>query len=226
LNNFNEAFLKYSLRNSIIGITLMTLPSVLDHILDLFAKGAKSELILNVLLFSDFTRWETVKLRSLLDMIGEMVTEEHEQNRIMLCYNPIMAIALGCEFLNQISANKNIFRHECNIVKNQLLTLGENIIDNIEDDKIEQVFLDKDFKDRTVLKIATQNEFAPLCVSDKVNVLLQEIWEGKNTYECDGSITDFSIINYLATSKFAKVKGKRLSLKELVTQNFAVAIDE
>ena len=100
LNNFNEAFLKYSLRNSIIGINLMTSPSVLEHILDLFAKGAKSELILNVLLFSDFTRWETVKLKSLLDMIGEMVTEEHEQNRILLCYNPIMAIALGCEFLN------------------------------------------------------------------------------------------------------------------------------
>ena len=106
------------------------------------------------------------------------------------------------------------------------MILGENIIENLEDDKIEQVFLDKDFKDRTVLKIATQNEFAPLCVSDKVNVLLQEIWEGKNTYECDGSITDFSIINYLATSKISKVKGKRLSFKELVTQNFAVSIDE
>ena len=77
-----------------------------------------------------------------------------------------------------------------------------------------------------MLKIATQNEFAPLCSSDKVNVLLQEIWEGKNTFECDGSITDFSIINYLATSKIAKVKGKRLSFKELVTQNFKVAIDE
>ena len=77
-----------------------------------------------------------------------------------------------------------------------------------------------------MLKIATQNEFAPLCSSDKVNVLLQEIWEGKNTFECDGSITDFSIINYLATSKIGKVKGKKLSFTELVTQNFKVAIDE
>jgi hypothetical protein len=117
LNNFNEAFLKFSLRNSIIGINLMTSQSVLEHILNLFGKGAKSELILNVLLFSDFTRWETVKLKSLLDMLAEMITEEHEQNRILLCYNPIMAIALGCEFLDQISSNKNIFRHECNIVK-------------------------------------------------------------------------------------------------------------
>jgi len=118
LNNFNEAFLKYSLRQSIIGINLMTQPSVLEHLLNLFAKGAKSELIMNVLLFSDFTRWETTKLKALLDMLKEIITEEHEQNRILLCYNPIMAIALACEFLDQSSHNKNIFRHECNIVKN------------------------------------------------------------------------------------------------------------
>ena len=35
------------------------------------------------------------------------------------------------------------------------MSLGENIIDNMEDEKIEQVFLDLDFKNRTVLKIAT-----------------------------------------------------------------------
>ena len=52
------------------------------------------------------------------------------------------------------------------------MTLGEFIVDNIEDDKIEKVFLDTDFKDRTVLKIATMNEFAPLCSSDKVSILL------------------------------------------------------
>lgn len=118
LSNYNELFLKYALKNSIIGINLMTHSMVLDHILDMFSKCAKSELLLNVLLYSDFTRWETLKLKSLLNMIKEMVTEEHEQNRILLCYNPILAIALSCEFLGKISDNKNIFRHECNIVKN------------------------------------------------------------------------------------------------------------
>ena len=64
--------------------------------------------------------------------------------------------------------------------------LGDKIVDNIEDDKIEKVFLDTDFKDRTILKIVTANGFSPIFSSYKVNVLLQEIWEGKNTYECDG----------------------------------------
>ena len=66
------------------------------------------------------------------------------------------------------------------------MTLGDKIIDNFEDDKIEKVFLDTDFKDRTILKIVTVNGFQPIFSSYKVNVLLQEIWEGKNTYECDG----------------------------------------
>lgn len=66
------------------------------------------------------------------------------------------------------------------------MNLGQFIIDNIDDEKIEKVFLDADFRDRTILKIATMNEFAPLCASDKVSVLLEEIWEGKKTYECDG----------------------------------------
>lgn len=159
-------------------------------------------------------------------MLKEIVTEEHERNRILLCYNPILAIALGCEFLDKIAQNKNIFKHECNIVKGKLMNLGEFIIDNTEDEKIEKVFLDADFKDRTVLKITTMNGFAPLCASDKVSVLLQEIWEGKKTYECDGQISDFSIIDYLATSRVQKVKGKRLTFKELITQNFVVDIDD
>ena len=44
------------------------------------------------------------------------------------------------------------------------------------------------------------NGFEELCISDKVDVLLTEIWEGKETYEFDGQLNDFSIINYLATS--------------------------
>lgn len=35
------------------------------------------------------------------------------------------------------------------------MNLGDKIIDNIDDDKIEKIFLDLDFKDRTLLKIIT-----------------------------------------------------------------------
>ena len=106
------------------------------------------------------------------------------------------------------------------------MRLGTFIIENIEDEKIEKIFMDLDFRNRTVLKIASDNEFAPLMASDKVSVLLEEIWVGKNTYECDGNIADFSIINYLANSKIQIVKGKKMSVDELVNRNFKVSIDD
>lgn len=58
LRNFNEIFLKYALRTSIIGSNLMVRPEVIDPILEIFSRGSRSELLLNVLLFSDFTRWK------------------------------------------------------------------------------------------------------------------------------------------------------------------------
>lgn len=111
LNNFNEFFLKHALRNSIIGSQLMIDREVINEIFALFRKRMRSELVLNVLLFSDLSRWEQTQLRTLLGMLAEMVTEEIEQNRILLAYNPILTIALSAEFLNKISSSKKIFRH-------------------------------------------------------------------------------------------------------------------
>lgn len=54
------------------------------------------------------------------------------------------------------------------------------------------MFLDLDFKDRTLLKLITDNGFGPLLASYKVNILLNEIWVGKKTFECDGGMKDFS----------------------------------
>lgn len=54
-----------------------------------------------------------------------------------------------------------------------------------------------DFKDRSILKIITDNGFGPLFASFKVGVLLNEIWVGKSTFDCDGDMSDYSLINYL-----------------------------
>jgi len=44
----------------------------------IFENGSKSELILNVLLYADFSRWKQKHLRSLLDMIKEIIDSGHE----------------------------------------------------------------------------------------------------------------------------------------------------
>ena len=48
------------------------------------------------------------------------------------------------------------------MLSTKLLGLGRRIIDNMEPEVIPKVFLDIDFKDRTVLKIITSNGYVPL----------------------------------------------------------------
>jgi hypothetical protein len=102
------------------------------------------------------------------------------------------------------------------------MDLGNQIIGNFDDDKIEKVFMDLDFQERTLLKIISDNSFSPLFASYKVNILLEEIWVGKKSYECDGDLDDFSIIRYLAGSSVKKIPGKKMTAKELVSNNFVV----
>ena len=96
----------------------------------------------------------------------------------------------------------------------------------MEDENVPKTFLDIDFKDRTVLKIITINGFAPLMQNTKVNILLEEIWVGKSTYECDGRITDFSMLTFLANAPIKKLPGKKINPKELLSNNFKVSINE
>ena len=119
-----------------------------------------------------------------------------------------------------------MFRHEAKIIRERLTMLGNKIVENIDDEKIEKIFLDIDFKDRTLLKIVTRKNLGPIFASMKLNVLLNEIWEGKNTYECDGQMADYSILKYLASSRIKKLPGKKISVKELILQNFVVNIKE
>ena len=75
-----------------------------------------------------------------------------------------------------------------------MMQLGNHIISNYEQIQIERTFLEKDFRGRKVLKIITDNSFDKLLANDKINILLQEIWDGKQTYDCDGEVRDFSQI--------------------------------
>jgi hypothetical protein len=159
---------------------------IVYKVIDILNHGAKTELVLNVLLFTDFTRWEQKLKRRFIDEVKEILQSGHEKNRILLCYNPIMSISLCCEFLDRVGATANIFKGECKKIIEGLLVLGTHIINYTEEDKIDKLFHDTDFKDRTLLKIVSSNGFRPLFQSYKVNILLKQIWEGKYRYDCDG----------------------------------------
>jgi hypothetical protein len=60
----------------------------------------------------------------------------------------------------------------------RLELLIEKIIDNTENEMIEEIFLDKDFKDRTLIKIVTDYQLKAFLKSSKSTVLLESIWQG------------------------------------------------
>jgi hypothetical protein len=72
---------------------------------------------------------------------------------------------------------------------------------------LDQIYLDRDFKDRTVLKIITQNRYDQLMKHDKVDILIEKIWDGKKSYECDGKIQDYSLLSHVANTKIKKLPG-------------------
>lgn len=112
------------------------------------------------------------------------------------------------------------------MLSSKLQQLGRKIIDNMDDKIINRVFLDIDFKDRTVLKIITSNGYVELMQNEKVSILLEEIWVGKNTYECDGKLIDFSFLTFLLNAPIKKLPGKTITPMELLSNNFKVSINE
>jgi hypothetical protein len=57
-----------------------------------------------------------------------------------------------------------------------LLALGDKILDFYDDENLSKIFLDCDFRNRTLLKIITSNGFFELFANYKVGVILEEIW--------------------------------------------------
>ncbi len=101
-----------------------------------------------------------------------------------------------------------------------MLVLGDKILDTFDDEMLSKVFLDTDFKDRTLLKIITMNKFEELFQNYKVGVILEEIWQGKNTFECDGEIADLSLMTHLLKAPIRRLKNTRVNFKDLIFVGF------
>jgi len=72
--------------------------------------------------------------------------------------------------------------------------------------------MDTDFKNQTVLHLITYNGFADLMSNNKVAALLDELWVGKLSYECDGRNEHFSKLTYLASAPIRKLPGLPVTL--------------
>lgn len=57
--------------------------------------------------------------------------------------------------------------------------------------------MEKDFSDRSVLNIITDNDIKPFIVISKLKFLLGKIWDGKDSSMLDGKLSHFSRMKYL-----------------------------
>ena len=77
-----------------------------------------------------------------------------------------------------------------------------------------------------MIKIITLNGYELLLSSYKVAILLEEIWVGKNTFDCNGGIKNFSMLSYLLWAPIRKIKGRTGKIFEIITFNYNLNIDQ
>jgi len=90
LKNQNEIFLKYALNEQIFGVGFFDEEEIRDQLIEMLAHKSKTEFVLNVLIYADFSRWPQSTIKDLIEKIAEITNETVvAQNRILLSYNPI-----------------------------------------------------------------------------------------------------------------------------------------
>ena len=90
-----------------------------------------------------------------------------------------MSIALSAELLRYMASHRKRFENECNQRCQDILNLGKMFLSKVEDEKyFESLMLDRDFKDRPIIKIITENYFESLLHEEdpKGENLLVKLW--------------------------------------------------
>ena len=78
------------------------------------------------------------------------------------------------------------------------------------------IFMDKDFQDRSVFHLITLHEFQQLFESDSIAQLLDKLWQGELTYECDGRAAHYSKLRVLSTAAVKKLPGETIEIRNIL----------
>jgi len=75
------------------------------------------------------------------------------------------------------------------------------------------------------MRIIAEREYDLLFKGERIDLLLHEIWQGDGTNNCNGSIIDFSVLQYLAYSPIKAIKGQDFSLVESLGLKYKPSIE-
>ena len=163
LEHGNKMFIKESLLMGAFDKQIFKEEEVIGNILQILKDGGNTNFLLNVLLTIDISMWKNKYLKELLEIFNNYSKKGYDCNLLLLSYNPLMSIALTCELLSIIGESRKRFENESKKIGEDLLELGKMYNSKVEDEReYENLIMDCDFKNRSVLKIITQNSFGPL----------------------------------------------------------------
>jgi hypothetical protein len=103
------------------------------------------------------------------------------------------------------------------------MKLGKMFNSKIFDERYyENLIMDTDFKNRTVLKIITMNSFEPLMTEEdhKTENIMIKLWHGKEATKCDGNIYGYSNLSHILWTKAKKLSGKKYSYFQMISNFF------
>lgn len=95
LTEGKEIFLSKSLELSAFKKTLFRDPKIVEKFLELLKSGQSTNYYLNILTSIDIAMWRTNYIKELIEILEHYKDENHQNNQLMLSYNPLMTIALA-----------------------------------------------------------------------------------------------------------------------------------
>lgn len=114
---------------------------------------------------------------------------------------------------------------ECVKLRQKLELLGNRIVHQIPFEQIEEIFLERDFTDRSVLNIITENDIMTFVAINKLRFLIDKIWYGKDSDSIDGKISHFSKTKYLLSHEIKSIKGVRTKITDIIGDTFKPSIE-
>jgi hypothetical protein len=86
--------------------------------------------------------------------------------------------------------------------------------------------MQRDFMDRTVLNIITDNNIMTFVVINKLRFLIDKIWDGKDSDIIDGKHLHFSKTKYLFKHEIKRLKGVQITIGDIIGNTFKSNIED
>lgn len=223
LEKNSQEFIKQSLIMGAFDKDTFKKEEVVEKILEYFTIGSKTIFLLNTMILTDVSVWNVKQIEQLINMLSDFVSDDFQDNRLLLSYNPMMSIALTAELLEKIANSRGKFQNKCQVIKQEILELGKVYNEKIQDiDYFKLLIMDKDFQNRTVLKIITERGFEALMSQDdpKAENIMNSVYIGQEATKCDGMILGYSNFMHILTSKPTKITDNSKSFLEMIQIDF------